>query len=268
MRFRRRLTLQLTALLDMMLIVIFAQYMEVRQSAERQARQASEAVAQRQAAVLAQKADQQVAEQAVQKAEELRQRNAKLQAALEQQRVELSAAVRESRAERDRIAALAAELLRTSEEALKRVFADSSAEEFDRIRQTIATMPATDAESAARQMLAIDALRRASEIWQIHIDDNSVIRVSNGRDSTSFRADTAAEFEQKLFEWYKTLPPTKSVVVMLVSWADATLRAREAVRSGIVMASKRLHADDNGKTIFEYSIAGFKPRPPDETLEK
>lgn len=254
MNLRRRVTLQLTPLLDLLLIVIFAQYMEVQQAVDRQEAVTQSALEQKAAAEASQRTEQARFLSAESDLEKIQRRNSEL----ERRSIELSAALQQARDERDRIAKLAAELVHIPDERLRQAISGPPAE-LDRIRKSMAAMPAPQAANLAQQLLAIDELRKACDIWNIHIDDNSVIRLSHEGDSDSFRAESPAEFERRFFEWYKTLPPPKTVVIIMFSWGDATAGSREAARQGIVQTAERMREDRNGRTLFEYVSVGFKP---------
>ena len=260
MQVRRRLALQLTPLLDMMLIVIFAQYMEVQQTAQRQAQEAKLAVVRSTEAEAELARDQQRMRQQAAELARTQAEQAALQAELDKQRIELSAALQTARTERDRIAALAARLFAVSDDALQQALGSDVGDGMLKLKQAMAQMPVETASDLAKQMLVIDALRRTTDIWDIHIDDNGVTRVSAGRDSVSFRADTPAEFSEKLWGWYRTLPAPQRMVMILISWADATAGARQAAQRGIAGATERMRNELSGKTLFDQIVVGFKPR--------
>jgi hypothetical protein len=256
---RRKITFQLVPLLDLMLIVIFAQLMEARQLTERDSSRAVQALEQSRAATETSLHEQQrVSEIAADLARE-RKQAVGLQAELTRLQVDSAARLSEARAERDRIAALAADLFQIPDELLRKVIQARSPDELARVRKLLSGFPSANDPDVVKQLLTVDRLRKTCEVWDIHIDANSIVRLSNRRDNGSFRADSPTEFEKEFFEWYRRLPPAKSVIIITLSWSDATAQARESARIGLRQTIEKLHSDGQGRTLFEYVEVGFKP---------
>ena len=255
---RRKVTLQLTPLLDLMLIVIFAQFMDVRQNARRELQAARSAIEQSEDVSTSAQRDRKTLDRLTADYRQLASDKSTLETQSEKQRVDLSAALSQARAERDRIADLAAELLQVSDETLNRILSTTNADERAKLMKSVRNIPDARAADLVKQLLTIDELRKSCDVWDVYVDDNSVVRATCRGDATSFRADTPKEFEQKLFEWSRTLPPPRSVVVVQLTWSDATARAREAARIGLITTLDRMRADRNGRTLFEYVTVGFR----------
>lgn len=242
---RRRITLQLIPLLDLLLIVLFAQFMQLRDLADKQTQRTQEA--------------EQAAIASAEKTSIDRAELARLKADLERERVTVEASLKAGSGESDRIATMAAEILKLPDEVVKKALAGKTAEEMDRLRKALATMPNPTAADVVHQLATMAELRRACDVWQLHIDDNSIVRMTFPPASTSFRAESPAEFDRRLFEWYKSLPPPKSVVIIQVTWGDSTFGTKYAVKEGLVRCAERMRSDRNGRSIFEYIILGFRP---------
>lgn len=257
---RRKITLQLTPLLDMMLIVIFAQYMEVQIAASRQSQEAHAAVAKSEHSEQARRKEERSRArlQADLGAERARLREFEREA--EQQRIDLAAALRETQAERDRLAALVAEWLKLDPQEVAKLLAAGSAEAREKLLAALQRLKPDERAAMLQKLLATDAVRKVSDVWDVYVADNNQIRVKSGDWSTSFRAESVDEFELHFLEWYRSLPPTRSLVVVTVSWGDAAARTREAVRGGIVRALERIRTDRGGKTVFEYVPIGYSRR--------
>lgn len=243
---RRRITLQLIPLLDLLLIVLFAQFMQLQDASQKQAARTAQA--------------EQTAAASVAQVTIDREELARLKADLERQKVNLEASAKAATGDQDRIAALAAELLNLPGETIRKALEGKSSEEIDRLQKALAALPKPDATDVVHQLATISELRRTCDVWQIHIDDSDVIRATFGSNATTFRAESPAEFERRMFEFYKTLPPSKSVVFIQVSWGDVTFGTKYAVREGLFKCTEQMRADRNGRTIFEYIILGFRPR--------
>lgn len=244
-RARRRITLQLIPLLDLLLIVLFAQFMQLQEVSKKQA-------------VRTDDAERAAAKTAAEVAAD-RQQLARLRGALERERLSLKASLQSAMGDRDQIAALAADLLKLPAETVRRALKGKSDEEIERLKKALAALPAPGAADVAHQLATLSELRRTCDVWQIHIDDTSIVRVNFPPASTSFRAETPAEFDRRLFDWYKSLPPTKSVVIMQLTWGDTNFGTKYSAKEGLVKCAERMRADRNGRAIFEYVILGFRP---------
>ncbi len=244
-RTRRRITLQLIPLLDLLLIVLFAQFMqlqEVSKQQEARTEQAEKAVAETAAQIAADRAEL-----------------ARLQGEIERERLTLGASMKAALGDRDDTAKLAAEILKLPEATVRKALDGKSSEEVDRLRKLLASLPSPKAADVVHQLATLAELRRTCDVWQIHIDDNSVIRVSFPPASTSFRAESPAEFDRRLFDWFKTLSPPKSVVIIQLTWGDATFGTKYAAKEGLVRCAERMRKERSGHTIFEYVVLGFRP---------
>lgn len=231
---RRKITFQLTSLLDLLLIVIFAQYLEMSQTEQQQSGKMQLALQQ-----------QSIAENQARLAADQVTRS---QAELAARSVEQTAALQ-----------LMAELLAIPEATLAEATTGKTSEDLERVRRNLAELTGGQAADVVHRLVTIAELRRASEIWTVHLDDDNVVRVVAGQRTTSFRADSPAEFQRKLWDWYRTLPPAKSLVLLQVTWGDAAFGPVVAAKQGVVTATEKMRLDRNGRSIFEYVILGFRP---------
>src|SRR3954466_6149782 len=113
-RTRRRITLQLIPLLDLLLIVLFAQFMQLQDLSTKQAARteaAEKAVAGSVAEMTAE-----------------RERLSQLRPELEQERQTIEASLRSAVCDRDQIAGLASEMLKLPDETIRKALAGKSEE--------------------------------------------------------------------------------------------------------------------------------------------
>ncbi|MDB5339925.1 MAG: hypothetical protein JWN70_5544 [Planctomycetaceae bacterium] len=245
-RARRRITLQLIPLLDLLLIVLFAQFMQIQEVSKKQA-------------VRTEEAEKAVATSAAQLAAD-RAELARLQGEIERERLSLSVSLKTALGDRDQVSKLAAEMLKLPEETIRKALNSKSEEEVNRLRKLLAGLPSPKAADVVHQLATLSELRRTCDVWQIHIDDSSVLRVSvPPTAATSFRAESPAEFDRRLFDWFKTLPPPKSVVIIQLTWGDATFGTKYAAKEGLVKCAERMRKERSGHSIFEYVVLGFRP---------
>lgn len=275
-----KLTLQLTPLLDLLLIVIFAQYMDIQQASRRD--QTANAVRIRAAQEELQAANrslESLREQRETSTEKLEQTQQTLQQLLRQsaeaertaktQVSELTRALSLAREQRDLVGELVVELFRVPEEVLTEALADPeagaaipAADRVEKLRQRFREMSQFRADDMVKHLLSYEELRKRCDVWDLYITQQGVFVLSVGEHSTRFRADDGEEFQNKLFEAYKGLPQPKSLVLILLSYGDAKAKAREAALAGLPPASERMRADSNGRTRFEYTALGYRPERP------
>lgn len=259
----RRLTLQLTSLLDLLLIVIFAQYMEVRE----QTKEVQTVATQRQERL----------ETVEENLSTLRARHAAAAAALEAERQRLAEIAERNeqlqetaerlREQRDTVGELAAELFRVppdlAEQALLpggRSVSTLSSEELEQVRQRFRELAQMRGTEIVEHLLTYNELRKRADVWDIHIAENGLFKLGTGERTAQFRAETPEQFAARLFDAYKDLPQPKGLVVILLSWGDARAVWRQAALQGLPLATMRMRDDSGGRTRFEYAVLGYRPR--------
>src|SRR3569623_753454 len=173
-----------------MLIVIFAQFMDVRQNARRELQAAKSAIEQSEDVSTSAQRDRKSLDRLAADYKQLASEKSSLETQSVKQRVDLSAALSQARAERDRIADLAADLLQVSDETLNRILATNNADERAKLMKSVRNIPDARATDLVKQLLTIDELRKSCDVWDVYVDDNSVVRATCRGDATSFRADT------------------------------------------------------------------------------
>lgn len=275
MFFSRKLTFQLTPLLDLLLIVIFAQYMEVRDTSQQQRTELMRAADAKVAQIEEQTAQQRRALEAEQ--QRLAQREAtrsERERRLQNTNVELEQTLERTLRQQSSAGDLIAELFQVPEELLDQVLQPGSpfqtarsAEEMARLREEFEEMSQLRGRAVIKHLLTFGEIRKRCDIWEIYIDDNSVISFDAGVHSSEFRAEGDDEFETKLFQRYKSLTQPKSLVVIIVSWGDVKRGTVRAVLQGLPSVTDRMRSDSNGRTRFEYAVLGFQPRSKDQPEE-
>ncbi len=280
----RRLTFQLTPLLDLLLIVIFAQFMEVRETVERE-EQESSAQIDRLSGELENKGNELTAfetklveaQQALKAAEQnSASQRERLEAKDVQQRteiIELTESLKLARQQRDLVGELLTELFRIPDEVVDQVlsqqFEDPAGQPDQRIeelKESFRNLADQRADEMIMHLLTYEELQKRSDIWQLYLTEDGRVQLSAGNETRQFRFSTAEEFEEVLFDLYKNLPQPKGLVIILFSFGDAQRVLRRAVQEGLPKVTDRMRADSNGRTRFEYANLGFRPEsiPSDE----
>jgi len=273
----RRLSLQLTPLLDLLLIVIFAQYLEMEQKTQAVTSQRDDrAVAlEYQLRETQQKLNEttQVLELVQQHRFQAESDLASSETALEKQRAassaereELNQRLDDVSKQRDRIVS-----------ALRRAYAASS-EEIKNLLEALAAAGVTpqpvspqnveelaseieDSEprDLATFLLAYEEIRKRCDIWDIHITPQELVQIQIGEEEYAVRPTSSEDFQQQLFNLYKSLPQAKGLVIMLVSYGEVPAATRQNVLTALPQVTDRMRADADGRTRFEYAVVGYLP---------
>ncbi|QDT15625.1 hypothetical protein [Alienimonas californiensis] len=259
---------QLTPLLDLLLIVVFAQFLE--------GKQADQARDERAEAQIEAKLEELDADRVelTELRETLNERNARLEE--ERNRaVELArSAVRTAQdmeAATNRSADLLTELLDVPEAIASQLTPEprSDAEQdLESARQRIAQLRDQKGFEVLRFLAGYEELLKRAEIWTLHVRGGGFVALSTGSNVELIRLEAdgqrerAEEFVRKLFAATKILPQPKGLVVILVSF-DRTARAGvyQPVLDGLGEAVRRLEVDQGGRTQYEFAVLGAAPEP-------
>jgi hypothetical protein len=221
---RRRLTLQLTPLLDLMLIVMFSQHLAFRQhtATEHQA---------------------------------LRQRSQTLLSELQTREEQLTRHQQSLSRQYLESARLLNSFLSPAQNAqLARQLAD-----FPDVRKTLEQHTSTTPDGAARFLTRASAMQKHVTIWEIHLPDSgrAELRCDELTESTDFASPE--EFATRLFQASKRLPTPHSLTLVLLSWADTQLGPRQTALEGLPLLLDQLRRDAAGIRWYDFSITGYRP---------
>ena len=239
---RRRLTFQLVSLFDLLIIILFAQYFDLqarmrddRGRLETQQRADSEAAARL-------RTELELREEAV---------------------AQSTAEAQDVRADRDRqfrqFAATAEQLLRIDPQELTDLLAPRTREEQREVREALARLQRGGGTAALRQLLTLHELEKRCDLWQVHVTESGACRITALGNEQTFRAEETTALAGDLVRFARGLPEPKSLVVLLLSWDDASLADRERVRQSLDQLLDRLRADEEDRTRFEQAELGYLP---------
>jgi hypothetical protein len=272
---RRKLTLQLTPLLDLMLIVFFLQYLQMR---EREVSRASAAETVQQDSVRLSEeleAARRVAAESTRLAQLLR-----IQLSDERAKnAELAATATAERQRTDRLLSreellgqMVVELFGVPKSEVDQVLGDKSAgvnrtpEQLQELRQRFHDLASAKSGKMIRHLLLYDEIRKRCDVWELFIDAQHVVTVSAGNRRETFRLHLLdggdpdiPRFENEFFEVYRALPDSKSLVVILLTYdRQARLIVTEAVGKALPQITRRLTDDARGQIRFEYADLGIR----------
>ena len=245
---RRRLTLQITPILDMLLIVLFMQFLDIKERAAGLETQAAASVA------------------------SVTDMEAQLQAA--------QAVAAASQQEMDRVREQQGALART----LGEVFRLTPEETRDFIREMRAPTlngpsPAAEAQLKAlasgspdpilQHLLTYDEIRKRCDVWELFIDGQNVAHLDSGDRERELRVNLdqfddpdIERFSVELENTYRSLPQPKHLVILMVTYDHHSRRiVTEGISAALPKIVDRLTEASTGLTRFEYADMGVRRVP-------
>lgn len=259
---RRRLTLQLTPLLDLLLIVMFIQYIENRNRSVA----AEESFS-------SQRAELESLRSQLQLEAEERQATLEEQFAKQRQTVDELRRVYDDRFrsiidQHHQIGTLLAETLNlpgaTMAEILK---LRTSGTPEDAQRLTDATEHLRElmnarGEEVFRFLVKVDEMQKHVSIWEVHVQDNGQAMISDGEQLFVSDFGSEADFSVRMFEASKSFADPKTQVIILLTWGDAQGGARRKAIDGMPLLTDQLRRDSAGIRWYDFSIVGFRVEGP------
>lgn len=252
---RRRLTFQLTPLLDLLLIVIFAQYMEVQHTAE-----SGEALLQSQQAQLEQ--------QFQQRKQELETVHAATMQQVEQSRLAYSEKFQSILDQQHQAGSTLAKTFnlpgRAMEEVLRLRTAGKSTD-ADKLEQAVSQLKElleSRSEELLQFMIRYDEMQKHVSVWELHLLDNGQAMFTNGRLSQRLSFESTTEFISTCFEASKAFEEPHPLTLILMTYGDTQAGVRRNVVDGLPDLVQRLRTDTGGTRWFDYSLMGFRPNGP------
>ena len=244
----RRMTLQLTPLLDLLLIVIFAQYMEVR-------------------IVAKQEVDKVASERESAAAE-----NDSLRQQVDHWESEQRNINQNQHRERQQLGQIVRELFRIPESTLNKLIQPRGKNE------SVGMSPAETADLKARfqqlanangdqvidHLLTFNEMRKQFDIWEFYLDEEGALLMTIGTDRRQIKSkviESPEEFVDVVLKLRNQFPPTKDSVLLLCSYGDCRLLHRLSMTRGLPAISERLKKDGQGSQKFEYAVFGYRPQP-------
>ena len=238
------MTFQLTPLLDLLLIVIFAQFMDVRETSARSEKEFAE----KEAALMAR------VEQERTEVESRRQNlNRNFQDIVRQQQ--------DTGEVLSRLFDISPAVVRAALQ-LRSPSRDDRDRHADEVTERLKQMSEQKKRSIVKEVLTYNELRKRCDVWELYVTENGTFRFGPEGRARDFRAESSAEFSQNLFEEYKTLPEPRTLVVILFSYGDTQARYYQLAIDGIPDAVDRMRQDRGLRSWFEFAILGFSPRGP------
>ncbi|WP_437202707.1 hypothetical protein [Planctomicrobium sp. SH664] len=272
----RRLTIQLAPLVDLLLIVAFCQFLEVQEKSEELSKQSVVAVADRDAALARLNAalvELQSVDQRLQAAS-ARALAAELHVAADKDRLEQSQGDLERALAQQRVLGeLVTQLFQIPPDDVARIFdparaapGSQSPAELQQLKEKFQSLGLEKPGRMVEHLLSYEEIRKRCDVWDLHVDAQGVATVTAGNRSTRIRVITdepdsvaVERFAADLYNWYRTLPQPKSLVLVLLTYDRSTrILVTSRVRQALPVVVARMQADSAGRTRFEYADLGFR----------
>jgi len=261
-RTRRRFTLQLTPLLDLLFIVLYAQYIDLqaatrREIAQETVRRQDAEKAEHEAAKLRTDALSQLAElnQKVEQFEiEKRRLNRELELArAETQKEGMAREELEKLAAKDRaaIGQLVQSVLRINQDAILEAIQGAPTADRQRLRASFEEMSTKSAAAVIHHLRATEELKKRADLWEVYIGDDNAVRLTLVGDvmAENLQVQSPDQLANAIAEAARQRGEPKSLVIILLSWSNADRRTRDLTRQALDDVVTVLKADWPGKRI-------------------
>lgn len=261
----KRVRFQLTPLMDLLLIIVFAQFLDVRETSQEQTANLKSEREKLTAQISRERSELQGIRTAI----------TRQQRALTRQRDEARAARDEAFNEVDfRLSEMQTaikmitEYFGIEESEITRLNTDPSAlTPVDRAIQQAAGLAKSEPDAVIRFLIGHAELLKRAEVWTIHAGDNKSIRLVAGDRNEAFRLESRTQAERtkeaadQLFAAYKQFDQPKGLVVILVSFDPQSVAGvYQPMIDAIPPTLERLRSD-SPETRFEYTVLGSTPDP-------
>ena len=270
--------LQLTALVDLLFIIMFLQYMELQDAS---AQQLATESARRQLAETARVDATRLRESALARTDDMIRRlqtleteNKSLQDKLTDANKRVAVAQVEQQAEEKRaaadmraIASAVKDMMGIAPESLTAAIGPAPEPERQKLRQRFEELRDKSPGQLVRHLRETSELKKYSEVWEVHIaSDNSVtLKIGPGDDADHppqrLFVRSADEFANRVVAAAKDQGEPKSLVIICLTWADADLRTREQVANGLKFAIIALKPEWGGTKRIEFARLGYSDVP-------
>ncbi|MBL8849911.1 MAG: hypothetical protein JNG89_09510 [Planctomycetaceae bacterium] len=264
----RRIALQITPLVDTLLIILFLQYLDSRQQQEATLAAAASATQDggRAAAALV---ESQSREQSTRlELDRLQSDLARLTSesqAQSERAVQAEADLERAAAQQRVLGELLAELFKLPPDDVAAVLDPArdpplaaSPQDIERLKQKFAEFAENSPGAMIRHLLTYDEIRKRCDLWDLFIDASGIATLDTGASQIRFRVQPET-FSDELFRRYKSLPQSKDLVIVLLSVDRRSERQFvQPVRAALPQLIDRMRADSGGRTRFEYADLGVR----------
>lgn len=262
MKIRRRMTFQLTPLLDLLLIVIFAQSMEVRQQSNRLQ---TELDSERTKIVQQLNDQQQQWKSRQEQAErEFQQKQESLEKTREQYAEQFRSIIKQQQQAGETLAKALNLPGALIEEVVKLRSSNRSdeAEALERAMNQLPQMLTGRGEELLQFLRRFDEMQKHVSIWELYLQENGKALLTDGEQSATISFRTGDEFVVQALQESKAFTEPKPLVIVLLSYGDAQAGQRRRLVECMPQFLNQLRTDSGNVRWFDYSLMGFRANGP------
>lgn len=243
---RRRLTLQITPILDMLLIVLFMQFLDIKERAAALETQASTSAA----SVVEMEAQVKDAQAHVVAAQQETDR------VLEQH---------------ETVARMLGEVFRLTpaetQAFVKEIRAPSLTGPSPAAEAQLRALASGSPEPILQHLLTYDEIRKRCDVWELFIDGQDVAHLDTGDRKRVFRVQLDIDtedaqikrFSEELETAYRSLPQPKHLVILELTYdRNSRLTVTEGIAAALPKIFDQMNSASNGLTRFEYADMGVR----------
>ncbi len=274
----RKLSMQLTPLLDLLLIVIFAQFMDFRERQAEAVGSTSVSINQNdQSTVTARQTVQQLQER-LQVAEQYADTSAMRIAKAEADSERYQRLLQHSKEDLDRTLAqhrvlgeLVVELFNVPSEEVARILDTSfrptglSESELTQLKDKFREMSMQQSGKMIEHLLSYEEIRKRCDVWTLHVSSKDVITLDTGSNvfkvRIPFNIKKDVDNEKlliELYSLYRSLPQPKSLVIVLLTYdRETSIGITDPMREILPRLVTQMQSDRAGAIRFEYADLGF-----------
>lgn len=273
----RRLSFQLAPLLDLMLIVFFLQYIQLREKETESVEAAEASVASQQEAVAElatlRDSDRRLSQELHTARDELMNAQAERDAARLSAR-EVATDLDRSQTRQRQLAEMLTQVFHVPPEEVERLLASGGAapaldpQTLDEVRRQFQHLGSGTPGDVVKHLVTYAQVLKRCDIWDLRLhaspreltlDDGSrTYRFSPRLESEGPAAALdVADFERRLFTLFKSLPQPKGLVIVLLTY-DGAVRNNvvDPARGAIRNVLDRMRVDSDGRSQFEFADLG------------
>lgn len=262
MKLRRRMTFQLTPLLDLLLIVIFAQSMEVRQQSSRLQKEL-EAERAKVAEQFDQREKQFVAKQVIAD-RQLKQQEDALDQTRENYARQFQSIVKQQQQAGEALAKALNLPGTVMQQVLKLRSSNrpSEARALEDAMQQMSQMVNSREEELLQFLLRFDEMQKHVSIWELYLQENGKAILTDGEQSAVVSFSKGEEFVLQAVQESKAFAEPKPLVIVLLSYGDAQAGQRRRLIESMPQFLNQLRTDSGNVRWFDYSLMGFRANGP------
>ena len=267
---RQRLSLHLTPLLDLLLIVIFAQFIEVEDRQQGVERAASATTVQRDRLNL-QVAQLQLTQQVLAgQVDAERLRNQTMAGQLEQSESELAhreLQLQHLAEQQVLLGQLMEELYDVPGEEIEQAIHGTnnldvprrSPEQVEELRVRFRELARQSPQEMIRHVLEYHEIRKRVDVWTLHLSPQGGLTFDAGTDIHELGVRTdSTPFDDRIFAIYKSLPEPKGLVIVALSYDyEASIDDLRLVRQRLFPLIERMQQSAGARTRFELADLGM-----------